>query len=95
MSVPAPVIVLLAIVTLAALDSRIAVEFVPSGGVPAPAPITVLPVNVPPAPPSPYWTPLVVFKPGTASGGPIVLPGDVERHLAGPGDPVLHESPSR
>ena len=72
-SVPAPVIVLLAIVTLAALDSRIPVEFVPSGGVPAPAPITVLPVNVPPAPPSPYWTPLVEFKPGRASGGPIVL----------------------
>ena len=72
-SVPAPVIVLLAIVTLAALDSRIAVVLEPSGGVPAPAPITVLPVNVPPAPPSPYWTPLVVFRPGTASGGPIVL----------------------
>ena len=34
----------------------------------------MLPVNVPPVPPVPYWTLLVPIRPGVCwSGGPIVL----------------------
>ena len=72
MSVPAPVIVLLSMVRSAASNTRIATDAEP---VPAkPEPITVLPANVPPAPPTPYWTLLVAIPPGRCwSGGPIVL----------------------
>src|SRR4051794_28841189 len=56
-----PVIVLLSIVRLEALNSRIAVEMLMSD--PKPEPFTVLPVNVPPAPPTPYWTLFVAMAP--------------------------------
>ena len=50
----------------------------------------MLPVNVPPAPPTPYWTLLVAITPGSVVGRTDrAVSAHVERDLAGPGDPVL------